>query len=119
MAAKLLEAAAIGNAAQLAALIQGGVGIESKHPKLGVTALIRAASLGHADCVRLLMDRGADKEAKDKNGMTALICAASSGHADCVRLLLKKALISSWNDAGVDGGRPLAAALDGSSEVLA
>jgi ankyrin repeat protein len=31
----------------------------------GWTALIRAAMHGHADCVRLLLDAGADKEAKN------------------------------------------------------
>ncbi len=30
----------------------------------GFTALLRAASNGHTDCVRLLIERGADKEAK-------------------------------------------------------
>ncbi len=32
---------------------------------LGSTALMTAAEKGHADCVRLLVDVGADKEAKD------------------------------------------------------
>ncbi len=32
----------------------------------GWTALIWAAEKGHADCARLLLDSGADKEAKDK-----------------------------------------------------
>ncbi len=32
----------------------------------GDTALFSAAECGHADCVRLLIDAGADKEAKDK-----------------------------------------------------
>ena len=31
----------------------------------GWTALIMAAKTGHTDCVRLLIDAGADKEAKD------------------------------------------------------
>jgi hypothetical protein len=30
----------------------------------GFTALLRAASNGHTDCVRSLIERGADKEAK-------------------------------------------------------
>ena len=30
------------------------------------TALIRAANAGRADCVRLLLENGSDKEAKDK-----------------------------------------------------
>ena len=31
----------------------------------GSTALIRAAEYGRTDCVRLLVDGGADKDAKD------------------------------------------------------
>ena len=32
----------------------------------GNTALILAAEQGHADCLRLLIDAGADKDAKDR-----------------------------------------------------
>jgi ankyrin repeat protein len=32
----------------------------------GRTALMRAAGEGHADCARLLLDAGADKNAKSK-----------------------------------------------------
>ncbi len=35
-------------------------------PQKGETALIRAAEKGHTECVRLLVDFGANKEAKDK-----------------------------------------------------
>ena len=41
-----------------------GVG-ECNTWQLGWTALMHAASKGRADCVRLLIDAGADKEAKD------------------------------------------------------
>ncbi len=40
----------------------------------GYTALISAAAYGHADCVRLLIDAGANKEAK--NGVRASRCFA-------------------------------------------
>ena len=47
----------------------------------GGTALIGAARFGHADCARLLLDAGADKEAKDnvraRAGRGALMCVAS------------------------------------------
>ena len=36
------------------------------HAQLDYTALICAAHFGRADCVRLLLDAGADKEAKDQ-----------------------------------------------------
>jgi ankyrin repeat protein len=40
--------------------------------------------------VRLLLEKGADVEAKDNNGGTALYRAAGSGHEAMVRLLLEK-----------------------------
>ncbi len=36
------------------------------HSQDGCTALLRAAESGHADCVRLLLDAGADKNAKNR-----------------------------------------------------
>ena len=52
------------------------------------TVLMRAAEKGHTDCVRLLIDGGAKKEAKDNEGMTALMFAAANRHMGCLRLLL-------------------------------
>ena len=40
------------------------IGIHAR-AQIGMTALMCAASGGHADCMRLLLDAGADKELKD------------------------------------------------------
>ena len=48
--------------AMAAALLCGGGESDSQN---GWTALMRAAEHGRADCVRLLIDSGADKDAKD------------------------------------------------------
>jgi hypothetical protein len=53
-----------------------------------LTALALASRHGHAECVRLLLDGGARKEAKAEDGSTALIHATNKGHTDCVRLLV-------------------------------
>jgi ankyrin repeat protein len=37
-----------------------------RNAQVGATALIWAASGGHANCVRLLLDAGADTEAKNQ-----------------------------------------------------
>jgi hypothetical protein len=42
--------------------------------QFGRTALILAAARGHADCVQLLIDAGADKEAKDRVRCRPLFC---------------------------------------------
>ncbi|KAI9674017.1 MAG: hypothetical protein M1829_003860 [Trizodia sp. TS-e1964] len=56
----------------------------------GKTALIWAAWNGHEAVVQLLLEKGANVEAKDNDGWTALIRAAWEGHEAVVQLLLEK-----------------------------
>ena len=81
------------NLKQVDMFFGGGAGGVLPLAKNGRTALILAAEKGRADCARLLVDAGADKEARDVGGCTALIQAALRGHTVCARLLL---------DAGAD-----------------
>ena len=54
-------------------------------------ALLLAADGGHADCVRALLDKGADLNAAHSGSkLFPLLVAALNGHADCVRTLLGK-----------------------------
>ena len=53
-------------------------------------ALIRAAWEGEAEVVKLLLDRGANIEARDKYGNTALLLSAGHGQAEVVSLLLDR-----------------------------
>lgn len=48
-----------------------------------------ALSTGHADVVKLLVSRSADKSCKDKQGYTPLHAAAASGHIEIVKYLLR------------------------------
>jgi len=50
------------------------------------TVLMVAAFYGHADVIKLLLDHGADVNAKTSKGSTALMAAAE--HVDVVKLLL-------------------------------
>ena len=47
------------------AFVGGGGALVHAIAQRGCTALIHAAANGHADCARLLLDAGADKDAKD------------------------------------------------------
>ncbi len=44
----------------------GGGTLAHTHAQIGQTALINAASFGHANCAQLLLGAGADQEAKNK-----------------------------------------------------
>ncbi|CAK4078421.1 unnamed protein product [Aphanomyces euteiches] len=52
------------------------------------TPLLAACTYGHLDCVRILLDRGANHVAVDVYGNTGLHLACMHGHVDVVSLLL-------------------------------
>jgi serine/threonine-protein phosphatase 6 regulatory ankyrin repeat subunit B len=54
----------------------------------GWTALIAVSVQGNPDIVKLLLDNGADMNAKDEKGNTALFHASGRGHAEIVEMLL-------------------------------
>jgi len=54
-------------------------------------ALHRAAGVGDAEIVRLLLEARANPFARESNGETALHKAGENGHAEVVKLLLQKA----------------------------
>jgi ankyrin repeat protein len=67
----------------------------------GQNALIRAAMGGHTDCVRLLLDAGADKNAKTKVRQVglprlplAVYCGSFSGEFGFNLLLINKLFLS-------------------------
>jgi ankyrin repeat protein len=64
------------------------IDVEAKlSDELQWTCLMEAAYFGHFDICRLLVNKGAQMEAKDVSGDTPLHWAAGSGHLEIVRLL--------------------------------
>ena len=55
------------------------------HTQVGSTALIHAAASNHADCVRLLDESGADKNAEDNVRVGNVMCLCNT---DCFRVTL-------------------------------
>ena len=52
------------------------------------TSLHIASSEGHLDIVYLLLEQGADVDAKDDNGRTAYLIALDNGRHEVAQLLL-------------------------------
>jgi len=77
-----------------------------------------AAAKGHVDVARLLLERGADVNAKESvYDATPLHIAALYGHADVARLLLEHGANPSIRDK--DGGTPLDVAREEGHEEVA
>src|SRR5437867_12012443 len=57
----------------------------------GTTALLYAAQKGNPEVVKILLDHGADVNAKETlSGMTPVMFAAFKGHTTIVRMLLER-----------------------------
>ncbi len=70
-------------------LIQQGADPNLKD-KRGFRSLQMAATNGHLDTVRVLVNAGAELDAHDNEyGVTALMGAATNGHDDIVELLIQ------------------------------
>ena len=95
---------------------RGAVTCEPAMPQNGATALARAAFCGHADTVELLVDRGADLEAKSRVSAAAVCCCATGragrqgGAKGAAMALMRRALVflsraCVWGGAGGGGVR--------------
>jgi ankyrin repeat protein len=66
-----------------------------------LTALMRAALIGHAGAIADLLACGVEVNARDQYGRTALMEAAYGGHAEVVEALLKRgADVNATDDTG-------------------
>ncbi|RLN51169.1 hypothetical protein BBP00_00009937 [Phytophthora kernoviae] len=84
---------------------------------MGWTPLIVAAQRGHFNIVTLLVENGAEVNAKTHNGRTALLLAAEEGNLEIVRLLLDSD--ADVNASGSDEWTPLMmAAYRGHEEIV-
>jgi hypothetical protein len=90
LSAQLVEAAKRGDLASVRRLLAKGAEANAKDPKMGIPALVYAASGSHLPVVEALLAAGANIEARDLVGGTALIVAASAGRTPVVQALVGK-----------------------------
>ena len=81
--------------------VEGRLGVRED----GWTCLMTAAVNGHLDICRLLIDKGAQVEAKNISGWTPLHFAAFGGYVEIVRLLCDRGADIEARTTG--GSRPL------------
>jgi len=69
-------------------LLEAGANMNFQDPELGCTPLHWAGYEGHQDIVQLLIDHGAELNARDKFGRTSLHRACEKSHLDIVKTLI-------------------------------
>jgi len=83
----LRQAAKTGDAETVGALIQAGVAVDHSDGDYGQTALHYAAREGRTGCIQVLLQHGANPNARNRDMRTPLHWAASNGSASAVRAL--------------------------------
>ena len=101
----LFAASKLGDLNAMKASINDGVDLDGLDPRYGVTSLSWAAAMGHVDAVDLLLDEGADVNARNGDGVTALHAACFFGQpGTTARLLDRGAVIHAETN---EGDRPI------------
>ena len=111
-----IEAAQSGNTAAILDLLKKGLDVNARDDQDGRTILMHATWFGHIDVMRILIDKGADVNAKNKNGATALILAADKGNAEIVSFLIDKG--ADFNAKDKNGTALILAADKGNAEIV-
>lgn len=71
-------------------LRQHGADLNQRDKLYQWTPLFHAASEGRVECLRVLLENGADPEALDEKGLTAMYYATWEGHLECMDLLWER-----------------------------
>ncbi|PGH35704.1 hypothetical protein GX50_01417 [[Emmonsia] crescens] len=88
----------------------------SRKDSYGRTPLFWAATRGHEDVVKLLLDHGVNINSKDRSKLTALHIAVTGEHKDVVSLLLKRS--ARIEDKASYGDTPLIRAIQANSKDI-
>lgn len=83
----LIWAAGIGQPEAVAILVDNGAEVDVVEIHTKESALMRAARIGNAGNLRILLDADADMELKNMLGQTAMVIAAAQGRLEKVKML--------------------------------
>lgn len=86
--ALILSAASLNAVPELHELLDKYPSYINKPSSSGETALHKAASKGNLDCIKLLIERGANANVLDKQGRTPLLLAWEHEHYECHKQML-------------------------------
>lgn len=96
------DAAELGNAKALCALLVGGQEVNARD-RYGQTALQLAARHGHLEAVRVLVEAGADLDHTAKYGLSALMLAVINGYDEVAQVLVEAGADTRIEGTGVPG----------------
>ena len=99
---RLFRAARHGDSGGIERALGEGARLAAAAPIDGKTALFRAAVFGHAEAVRLLLEKGADPEAHGNDGRTVqeVVAAARAEERNPKTLAALDAVAAALRDAG-------------------
>jgi surface polysaccharide O-acyltransferase-like enzyme len=118
-ASDIWAAADAGDLGAIERHLANGAAIDGRGGKLNATPLQLAAMAGRAEAIELLIRRGADINAGDRDGSTPLHGAAFLGHEKAVHSLVENG--ANVNAANVRGETPLGTAIvdEGTTRYIA
>ena len=100
-ASDIWAAARAGDLGAIERHLASGAAVDGVDPERGGTPLLWAAVTGRAEAIELLIRRGADVNAVDRDGGTALHAAAFLGHEKAVDVLVRNgAKVNATNNRG-------------------
>ena len=84
-------------------MLDAGVQVDTRDLNVGLTPLGHAAWFGHIETAQLLIERGADVNARKRDGTSVLMLATMRGHKDMAEILKKAgAKVSTMSDSSSD-----------------